>query len=239
MVAYPGCAQQPQHSDVPPDTQHAIATLWVAPAPNLQDVYRLTRKPTYRWVALQDTPVALGATWVVPAPPAEVAKLLDWRAVAHAHEEAQARAAAFAATQRRAAWYSADGTSETSAFDADGPWFEVDEPPSPPQPGATSGAAAALPACVADLGLPVAVAVELAAGDVCLMDCRAFHCGGANVSAVPRALLSATFENEPAAPFAGHGPTGFTYELREDLAGRFVLGDFIRSVESEASLALY
>lgn len=189
-----------------------------------------------RWVALQDTPIAVGPTWVVPAPPDEVAKLLDWRAVAVAHEEATARAAAWDARQRGAvASYSADGAAETKAFDVSvDPWFEGVQPSSPPPPGKTLGAAP--PACVADLGLPLAVAVELSAGDACLMDCRAFHCGGANVSHVPRAMLSATFENEPTRPSTGDSgssaarPTGFTYELREDLAGRFVLGDFNRPV---------
>ena len=52
-----------------------------------------------------------------------------------------------------------------------------------------------------------------------------FPAGSANTSATEaRAQLSATFE-EPSD--SADASTGFTYELREGLEGRYVLGDFL------------
>ena len=86
------------------------------------------------------------------------------------------------------------------------------------------------PPTLNDLGLPPAEAVCLDTGDLCLMDCRVFHNGSAHTGREPRALLSATFEQglvECASSAGESGPTGFTYELRSDLAGRFLLSDFL------------
>ena len=112
-------------------------------------------------------------------------------------------------------------------------------------------AAPRIPESVEDLGLGPPVAIEMEIGDAMLMDVRTFHYGSANTStgkvggdndSGSRVQLSATFEEPPntfavcSSGTAGsdrssatlQGPdTGFTYELREELRGKYILGDFL------------
>jgi hypothetical protein len=74
-----------------------------------------------------------------------------------------------------------------------------------------------------DLNLPTARAIELSEGDISLMDGRFFHYGSANVSQVPRVLFSASFEDKK----EHQSDSGFTYELRSNLVGRYSLNDFV------------
>lgn len=61
MIAHPGAEAQRAHTDVPPATRRAGATLWVA---------------------LQDVELAMGPIAVHAASPARVAASLDWAALA-------------------------------------------------------------------------------------------------------------------------------------------------------------
>lgn len=112
-------------------------------------------------------------------------------------------------------------------------------------------AASPIPESVEDLGLGPPVAIEMGIGDAMLMDVRTFHYGSANTSTGgdddendvgSRVQLSATFEeplptsavcssatasNDCASATLQEPDTGFTYELREELRGKYVLGDFL------------
>ena len=99
-----------------------------------------------------------------------------------------------------------------------------------------------LPNSVADLGLGEPIAVEMGVGDAMLMDVRTFHYGSANTSqggddvdddAGCRVQLSATFEEPMPLDTAD---TGFTYELREELRNKYVLGDFLSTACRSACL---
>ena len=105
-----------------------------------------------------------------------------------------------------------------------------------------AGTATSLPTSVSDLGLGEPIAVEMGVGDAMLMDVRTFHYGSANTShggddvdddAGWRVQLSATFE-EPMP--LGTADTGFTYELRDELRNKYVLGDFLPTVCRSACL---
>jgi len=223
MVALPGAAAQHPHTDVPPHSPLRLCTLWVA---------------------LQDVDKAMGPTVIFPEAPACLAARVDWAAVQ--------RAAGSSAEQRRPLVFSADGEVESDFVDG------AEEAParsatiSGLNTGDTSSCAAGgVPRSTEELGLAEPVAVELRVGGVALMDCRAFHYGGANKSSVPRALFSATFQGEDedkgkygsagchadattvaasarGAGGAGDEPSGFTYEIHDDLAGRYTLADFLQ-----------
>ena len=73
-----------------------------------------------------------------------------------------------------------------------------------------------------DLGLGDPMLMAMGDGDALLMDSRLFHYGSANTSNTPRAQLSATFRSGG----RNSSEDGFTYELHEDLRGRYRLGNF-------------
>jgi hypothetical protein len=273
MVALPGAGAQHPHTDVPPHSRRRLVTLWVA----LQDVdatmgptaifpVREPRRALVLFCCLLwlirdpggEKVGSLGPCAADPWPeegyvpladrcwlqqqvaPADLVARVDWAAVLRS-----SRTGAGQTSRSRQVTYSADGeyvTCHDDHRDFDhrdgdhGPGARADTRP----PGAPPGS-------VAELGLPDPVAVEMGSGGAALMDCRAFHFGAANTSAIPRALLSATFESPAAAgtPSACTGPalgatsgglldeegdpSGFTYEIRGDLAGRYSLADFVRT----------
>mmetsp|Transcript_79558 Transcript_79558/g.227149 ORF Transcript_79558/g.227149 Transcript_79558/m.227149 type:complete len:281 (+) Transcript_79558:118-960(+) len=77
------------------------------------------------------------------------------------------------------------------------------------------------------------------AGDAFLMDCRTWHGGGANTGQVPRAMVSATFREDPPSDNGGlvevegeeedggGDDDGFTYRLGPEIP-RFTLGELLR-----------
>lgn len=163
------------------------------------------------WVALQDVARAMGPTMVHPCPP----------------EKLCARVAARFGTAGKGVAGDAEGNQPR----ARGRRRRKSSPERRADPRVD-------PWAPAGLDLPPAVAVLLGAGDAGVVDGRFFHFGGANASAAPRVLLSASFESTATGPATERsagggegGEDGFTYELLGGLEGKFVLGDFMEQAE--------
>lgn len=187
MLAFPGAAEQRAHTDVPPDSLPGMCTVWCA---------------------LQDTDATMGPTAIYPADPDEVARRVDWQAIAERARRHDS-ATAFGKT------FGPDGEPSAPAA-----VLEQIDPERDSAPGH-----------VGELGLGEPVLMEMAAGDALLMDCRAFHYGAANTSVTPRAQLSATFrEHGPSG--VPRVVDGFTYELHADLVGKHRLGHFLGAAEA-------
>lgn len=161
-----------------------------------------TRRLCTLWVALQDVTRTMGPTMVHPCPPEElcvrVAARFGIAGEGVAREAEEQTQRASGRRRRKSA-----PTRERSVGARVDPW-------------APEG-----------LNLLPAVALLLSAGDACVVDGRFFHFGGANESATPRVLLSASFESTATAGGSLEPEDGFTYELLGNLEGKFVLGDFI------------
>lgn len=182
MLALPGAEAQLPHTDVPPDYPLPMATLWTA---------------------LQDTPAAMGATWLCPASPDAVAEAADW---------ARRRSLAAAAAARRFEPVRA-GEGLLGGFS----WAHA------------ADVLAAAPFSAEQLGVGPPTVLELEAGDCFLMDCRTYHFGGGNDTSSVRAQLSATFREQLSGGGGAFGVDagGFTYQLHGSLRGRRVtLGQF-------------
>lgn len=71
---------------------------------------------------------------------------------------------------------------------------------------------------------------QLQAGDVLLFNTMIFHYGGANVSQLPRALLSFSFQRgnngENGLPTTTDPIDGFTYHCHSSVKGNWTLGNF-------------
>ena len=171
-VSLPGAARQGVHSDISPF--HSMGPRVDAP---------LGPAPLCTvWAALQPTPAALGPTEIYAGSHHRAIEFVAGLSL-HAQENLLQR------TKQR--------PPPPVTYGPEGELMEA--VPAPPSECEAINAANAEAAMAAMLGAcssgpPTAMCMDV--GDVAIMDCRAFHCGGANRSAQTRVLLNASFQTD-------------------------------------------
>ena len=205
MISRPGAARQDAHTDVPPQTRRAGATLWVA----LQDVDR-----------------SMGPTAVHGGSVAELAARVDWAAL-------EARAAAAAALGKTFAPDGEPAELSDSDYDADGAHKVAAGAAAGEAGGAAEGAVATgvdglglREAVAVEMGAGDAMLLDLRTFHFGTRNASGATRVQLSATFRETAAAEAAADAQVAAVDSDAGD-GFTYALRPELVGKRTLGDFV------------